>query len=129
MGIADLKNVSVIYELIKKGSRLEAEEEIMKYRELLLEQSEEILNLKKKVRELENKLNLKNKLEKTSEGFFVVEKDGTREGPYCIRCKEAEDKLLSLREVTFEHKTFLSCPDCNSSYEYTRTSSSEIGRS
>jgi len=130
MGITDLLPVKELYELVKKGTRLEAEEAIMKYRETVLEQSEEILNLKIKVRELEDKLNLRNKLEKTDNGFYIVEADGTKDGPYCIRCKEVDDKLISLKKMNYATGPEFVCTECKNSYgEETRSSSIKLGRS
>jgi len=88
----------------------------MRYRELLNELSEEILNLKKMVRELKDKLSFSGKLEKTEKGLYVNEKNGKRVGPYCTHCFEAEDKHISLKETTNPKKRNV-CPRCKNYYD------------
>jgi len=117
MGISDLLPVKELYELVKKGTRLEAEEEIMKYRELLLEQTGEIINLKDKINELEKKLNIKEKIEKSDKGLFVIKDDGTKDGPYCVRCSEVDEKLITLDKKEYDNRYYFECPECKHIYD------------
>jgi len=117
MGISDLTNIKGIIELIAKGSNLKAEEELMKYRELILELTDENMQLKQKISELEEKLNLKENIEKSDKGLFVKKHDGTKDGPYCVRCHEVEEKLISLHKIKDGLKHHFECPECKNIYD------------
>jgi len=118
MGITDLlSSVKNFYELVKKGIRIKPEEKIMEYRELSLKQSEEIIQLKQKINELEEKLKLKENIEKSDRGLFVKKDDGTEDGPYCVRCHEVDGKLITLNKIKYENRHHFECPECKNIYD------------
>jgi len=85
----------------------------MKYREMILEQQEELLTLRNENRELKEKVSIKNKITKTSSNMIYLEGG---EGPYCLRCYEAEDKLCTLYRKSKGGKDIWSCRVCNQAF-------------
>jgi len=117
MGISDLMNPKQIYDLVKKKAQLEAQEEIMKYRKLVLNQNEEIQKLKQQNSSLKAKLELKSKIKKSDKGLYLVNDEGEQEGPYCVRCYEVTDTLISLRKIEYDHRYYYVCSEFKQEYD------------
>jgi len=116
MGLSDLLNVKDIYDLIKKGSNLEAQEAVMRYREMILEQQEELLRLREENRELKEKQSVKDRVIKTAADMIYLDNGDSREGPYCLRCYETEEKLFSLKHSSKGGKDIWVCRVCNHAF-------------
>ena len=81
---------------MKKGSTLEAQEQISRLRESSLELQEENLELKQTIKRLEDSIEMKSivKWEKPSYWtYHGKEKDG----PFCQRCYDSDEKLIRLQ--------------------------------
>ena len=90
-----------IWELIKKGSNLEAQEKIIELREACLLLQEESTGLKKQNEKLESALDFKKKLTFKAPFYFA---DGD-ETPYCPRCWEKDHEAIHVVRMK-------SCPEC-----------------
>jgi len=81
-------------------------------REELLKVQEENHNLKVQVKQLEEKLQQKGKLQYIKPSYWVVEGE-TGDGPFCQRCYDAESKLVRLQEGS---RDFWNCRECKNNY-------------
>ena len=82
--------------LIKKGATFEAQEKIMELRAAALDLEEENVELKKRVKELEESLEIKENI--TWEApYYFIEKDGEKDGPFCQNCYDKDGKLIRLQ--------------------------------
>lgn len=115
MPITDLLNVSQIYELVKKGATLEAQEAILKYREEIIKLTEENLELKIELSDLNKKLILEEELEYRGEVYYRIKSKGKEEGPFCQRCYDVDGNLVRL--VIYKSKGKYACYQCNNAYE------------
>ena len=101
-----------IIDLMKKGSTLEAQEQILCLREAALELQEENQELKLKVKDLEAALNLKEEVVWVKPYYFKLVND-ERDGPYCQRCYDVDSKLIRLQGG---HNDAWHCAECKKSY-------------
>ena len=103
-----------IIELIKKGSTLEAQEKISLLREEIISLREEKSNLLEKLKQIEVRQKIKSKLEWDGTVYWLIEnKTDKKDGPYCQKCQDADEKLIRLQggknDVWF-------CHQCKSKY-------------
>lgn len=75
-------NYKDIIELIEKGSTVEAQKKVMEFKEVALALQEENLSLRKRIDELESKLDEKQNVV-WQQPFYSVEKPGSKDGPFC----------------------------------------------
>lgn len=107
-----------IVELLKKGSTLEAQEKIMELREAVIELQDENADLKRNVKELEEKLRFRSSLTFRSP-FYFAERD---EVPYCPKCWEADKKAIHLLPpVNVVAGMRYDCAQCKSHIVHPRT--------
>ena len=119
-----------IVELLKKGSTLEAQEQIISLREGALELQEENQELKQKIRELENKI-------KSSDDWNIEQKRYSLVNPWggsaqvyslkssksndeqahliCPNCFHNSSKTILLPSNDKNGDTLMSCPKCKAS--------------
>ena len=95
-----MPNYQDIFELIKKGATLEAQERIMELRETLVSLQEERQALKERVLELESALAIQGDLLFDNGVYWRVSGgDGEREGPFCQHCYDVNDRLVRLQHA------------------------------
>jgi len=116
MALTDLLNVTQIYELVKKGATLEAQEAILKYREEIVKLSEENLDLRKELAEQTKQLKLEQELEYVGEAYYRVKSEGQKEGPFCQRCYDVDEKLIRMTSYTSYGDNKYFCKQCKNSY-------------
>jgi hypothetical protein len=88
-----------VYELSKNVITVEAREKLLEAREEALKLQEENLSFKARIKELENKLSVKENLEWDGKSFWKINQDGKKDGPYCQRCYETEERLVHLQDL------------------------------
>jgi len=79
----------------------------------LIEYQQENLSLKKKVIELEETLNTKESLKFEDHVYWLI-KDGKKDGPYCPKCWDANEKTIRLRVL---NNGFRTCPNCQNGFD------------
>ena len=107
-----LPSYKEISDFLNEGSILEAKEKIMELREGSLALQEEILMLKEKIKELEGQLTKKKNVV-FEDHYYWVKEGEKREGPYCQRCYDSENKLIRLRKL---EKGNWQCVYCKNDY-------------
>jgi hypothetical protein len=112
MGILD--NAKEIAELIKKYNDQELYQKIVDLRDEIFILKEDNLGLKEKLKELESAFEIKVKLKKEGNLYYVISENGEKEGPYCLTCWDDDKKLI---HVILHHDprtgTTFSCHRCS----------------
>lgn len=90
-----------IVELIKKGSTLEAQEQIMELREAALELQEENIELKELVKELEESVRKKGNTIFENDAYWIVDGEN-KDGPFCQQCFDSDGILIRLHKAQFQ---------------------------
>lgn len=101
-----------IVDLMKKGATVEAQEKIMELREAVIELQDQNLALRQRLAELDAEIKLKRDTEFDGAAYWCVE-EGTRSGPYCQRCCDADGKLVRLQD----YGDVWYCLHCKQSHE------------
>ena len=115
MGIID--NAKTVAELVKKYNDLNLYQKIIDLRDEIFELEEENLTLRKKVKELEDQIALKEQL--TYEAPYYWRKDGEKKnGPFCQPCYDKDRRLIRLqfRETGRWHCEVCKNSFCDSNY-------------
>lgn len=103
MGIYDgLKDAAKV---LQEAGKIEQYKEILEAHEKMLEMQDRISDLGAKVRDLEGKLKTKKSLKYERNCYWL-----DKEGPFCSRCWDSEEKLVHMlpnRSVAYYH-----CPNC-----------------
>jgi hypothetical protein len=105
-----LPSYQEILELLKKGVTIEAQEKIMALREAALEYQNETLELRQKVKELQDALALRDNL-KWQKPYYVL-KDNEDE-KFCQRCYDADNEAIHLLEL---ERGFWRCMECGNDF-------------
>ena len=100
-----------IFELIKKGSTLEAQEKIIELREAALEFQNENLELKDRIKDLESALLLKDSLQWQKP--YYIDRDHP-ENKFCQKCYDVDGITIRLQE---ESTGYWVCKNCKNNYK------------
>jgi hypothetical protein len=92
-----IPSVSSIFELLKKGATLEAQEQIMKLREAAMTVQEENLSLREELRTLREQVEIDSSLRFEGTAYWR-EKDGAKDGPFCSCCYDEHKRLARLHD-------------------------------
>ena len=91
-----IPTLASIFELLKDTVTIEAKEKIMQLRIAATEREEEILHLREQLCEADRKLELR---ALTFDGrVYWEETAGQRNGPFCPRCCDADQKRIRLHD-------------------------------
>ena len=99
-----------IMALLKKGLTIDAQEKIMELREAALQYQNENLELKKSLKELEDRLALRDSL-KWQKPYYV--KKDNEDEKFCQRCYDADGEAIRLQEL---EPGYWRCLDCEKDY-------------
>jgi hypothetical protein len=91
--IQDSKDV---YELIKKGATLEAEERMLDLRGQIVDLESENIELKREVQRLLERLEMEDSMVYRSP-YYMRTVEGGEDGPFCQRCWDDEKKAIRLQ--------------------------------
>src|SRR5208282_282335 len=112
-----VESTKVIYELAKKGMTIELREKLMELREEAVDMQEEIVTLRKRVLELEEKLAKQNELLFEDGLYWLKKDDGTKEGPFCQKCHDADGKMVRLSKgMTGGYGSEWNCTVCHGGF-------------
>lgn len=116
-------NFKEIFEIIKKGATLEAQEKITELREVVLKLQEENLIFKQRIAQFEKQLELSSKLT-FKYPFYFIEDDNN---PFCPRCWESDKKTIHLTgPINTPSGDRYDCPECKIQYIPDRKTPSPI---
>ena len=86
-----------IIDLIKKGATVQAQEKIMELREAVLALKEENARQSERIRDLEDKLKIKEQIIFEGGVYWLVGEKG-KDGPFCQPCYDTKNKLVRLHK-------------------------------
>ena len=113
--ISEAKSLfSSVLELYKKGSNLEAEQKLQEIQEAFIDLKAENIELKEELHELKKKTRIQENL-KYEAPFYYLENENAKDGPFCQRCYDAEDKLVRLVEKDSTKGSHI-CKECKNYY-------------
>jgi ribosomal protein L37AE/L43A len=94
-----LPNYKDIVELLKQGFSVEAQEKILELREGAMALQEENIELRQKVKALEDQLAVRAKMQWEAPHYWVHGEGKERDGPYCQACYDKDAKLIRLQNL------------------------------
>lgn len=116
-----IDNIKALVEATKKQKDRKTMELVINLETSLLEFQSEFDKLREQANRLESEnVALKRQKEISRSlsyeiGVYFNELDGEREGPFCTRCWDADNKLVRL---AVQKSGIAQCPECKSFYEY-----------
>jgi len=93
MGV--LETAKDVVQIVQKIDNIELYKQILELQSEAIKIVEENLALRDQVRELEDKLRIKDKLTYELGCYWIATSDG-REGPFCTHCWDRDNKLVRL---------------------------------
>ena len=120
---------STVTELIKKGYQMEAQAQIQKLQEQYLELHAANLELKQELLELKEKYVQQEQMEFEEPFFYAVDGEN-KDGPYCPRCWQKDDKKCRVIATPNSYRGTQKCQVCDQNFGIgkPRTSIPVIGR-
>ncbi len=107
MAIFDILKTAA--KVAQEAGKIELYGQILEVYEKLLDQQKQIADLEGSNKELRNILEVKGKI--IPEGnLYWLEKDGVKDGPFCTRCWDSEERLLRLHKSPVSGR--IHCPKC-----------------
>ena len=109
-----LDKIQIIYEVLKKAGNIDAQKALLYLKEGNLKTQDENLDLKDRIRKLEEELKVKGEME--FDGIVYWLKDGdTKKGPYCRICYERDGKVIHIEN----QGTIYYCKVCKNGFSKT----------
>jgi len=102
-------------DLMKKGSQLEAQMQIQKLQEQYLGLHAENLELKQQILEIKEKFEKQDKTVFDEPYFYTVDGE-KRDGPFCPRCWQKDDKKCRVVKTPDSHDGSEKCQVCDQSF-------------
>jgi hypothetical protein len=78
----------------------------------LLDAKQEIIGLREEVARLQAAEDVRDKLVQQGGVYYLQEEDGTKRGPYCVRCYQVDRRLISVHNSPITHAGVFRCPQC-----------------
>lgn len=101
-----------LYELVKKGATVESQKKVMQLREEAVALQGENVELKTRIKELEEALAVQESLEFDGRVYWQVTK-GKKTGPFCQRCYDFNKQLIRLQaQSTYIGDQVEECWEC-----------------
>jgi len=106
-----IESVKDLSELIKKYNDAELYKKIQDLRDEIFNLREENQAYREKIKELENAIQIKGKLKKEGNLYYLYQEDGEKDGPFCLTCWDDDMKLIHL--IEYSHPGILKTYKCN----------------
>ncbi|QIB67805.1 hypothetical protein Ami103574_00050 [Aminipila butyrica] len=97
--------------VMQKADNIDVTKQLLEAQKEMMDIQQENFELKRTIDEL-NTIIEKSKKIKYSEGrgaVYTIEEDGSKQGPYCTCCWEADGKTISLHRRS---TSYMNCPCC-----------------
>ncbi len=78
----------------------------------LLDARQEIVSLREEVTRLQAAEEIRSKMVQQGGVYQVREDDGTKHGPYCLKCYQADRRIISVHKTPNAHAGVFQCPHC-----------------
>jgi len=106
--------IQSIAKILQRAGNIELYEKLLTVQEEALELMEQNRNLREENSRLKGKLELKDSLMFKENAYYSIDKKGNiKDGPFCSRCWDKDDKLVRMHKTDDRHLTrTIWCPDC-----------------
>lgn len=108
-------NIKDLYEIFKKAGKIDEYQKILDLIDDSFKKREEIEKLRKKNKELQEKLKFQNDLEFRNDAYW---KKSDGDGPYCLRCWDKGRELIRIIPMRIG-SNFATCPECKTKVNFT----------
>lgn len=106
-----ISDLQAIGKVLQKAGNIELYEKLLSIQEKAVEIMEENQKLLEEKLKLENKLKIKGSLNFETNMYYEVDKKGKRkDGPFCSRCWDHDDKLIRMHQSKKNGSSW--CPEC-----------------
>jgi hypothetical protein len=112
MGIVD--QFKELAALAQKVQNIELYEKLVSFQSDMFALQEENRNLKDSIRQLQDQLNLKARVF-WERPFYWVNKEGQKDGPFCQKCYDSDNKLIRLQQR--ETRDEWDCLECGKYFQ------------
>jgi len=96
-----IKHVKEIADLVKKYNDQDLYQKIVDLRDEIFDLREENLDLKEKLKGVESAKEIGPQLQRESNHYTRTHRDGSKSGPFCLACWDADNKLIGLQEFAY----------------------------
>ncbi|OIP59074.1 MAG: hypothetical protein AUK19_02840 [Candidatus Moranbacteria bacterium CG2_30_45_14] len=103
----ELKSVGKV---LQEAGKIEQYQQILEVQEKLLVQQKRIFDLEHENGELKSELKLQSELVFEKNAYWIM-KDNKKDGPFCTKCKDSEEKMIRMREGDYM-SGWAYCPGC-----------------
>ena len=120
MGKIDMGKIDLLKDLAKilqDINRIDLLRQLSDMQTELLELTQERNALLKKNEEFKNERQTQQQLGFDRNLYWMIDKDGSKKGPYCATCWDSEKQLVRL--IDYNHPEFLRCNVCKNSFKTT----------
>ncbi|MDD4594715.1 MAG: hypothetical protein PHY33_06360 [Methanobacteriaceae archaeon] len=103
------EGIKDVASIVQKADNIELYEKLLDLQRDALDILDENKSLKERIRELENNLNIEEKLLFKDNAYYLEQKDKEPDGPFCSVCWDRDKKLIRLH---FDSGTRYDCNVC-----------------
>ena len=104
-----VENIKSVASTIQQIDNIELYQKILEVQKEAIDLLNENRELKEERAELLNKIKIKDQLLFDDNLYWLVEDNGKRNGPFCSRCWDVDQKLVRMKNDSNEF--YFSCPD------------------
>jgi regulator of replication initiation timing len=105
-----IENAKSVVKLVQQIDNIELYKQILDLKDQIFDLVEENRNMRDEVRSLQEKLRTKESLKFHFNAYWKENQDGTRDGPFCSKCWDKEEKLV--RMVSCPNPQYHECSSC-----------------
>jgi hypothetical protein len=110
-----LEDIKEAVKLVQKIDNIELYRKLLDLQGEVLQFSEQLKNKDKRIEELEAALQIKGNLKLKDSAYYLFdENDQLKDGPFCTKCFDVDQKTCRLLATETEPKVF--CPNCKASF-------------
>jgi len=114
MGIfEDLKSIGKV---LQEAGKIDLYQKIREIQEKLSEYQKKIQNLEEENKELKEKLKIKENLIFENNVYWLKRENGNKDGPFCTRCWDKDNKLIRLYSSSHED-LYGRCLECGNRFQ------------
>ncbi len=106
MGFLD--NIKAVAKTVQQIGNIELYQKILDLKSDAMDMLEENRKFRAELEEANQRLNIRDNLRFSFNMYYLPDKDGKRNGPFCSSCYDASQNLIRLHS----YKGFWGCPQC-----------------
>jgi hypothetical protein len=113
MGVLDY--IKTAGDLAVNMRNVELQGTVLEIKREVLQLQEELLNERRQNAELRRERDSKQavRFDKQTCSYYMHRDDGTKDGPFCQRCQDADQKLIRTHDFKYQTGRRRECPECD----------------